>query len=105
MRKLKCWQTQDDPARAAEVWKKLLLIDPQQVDALYGLGLLELKAKRVTGASNYLAQLKQSHPGDPLTLQLEQAIPCKPVKTRTCWIRRAPRPVAASCLPSKCLKA
>lgn len=70
----KYWQTQDDPARATEVWKKLLLIDPQQVDALYGLGLLELKAKRVTGASNYLAQLKQSHPGDPLTLQLEQAI-------------------------------
>ncbi|MFJ7883084.1 cellulose synthase subunit BcsC-related outer membrane protein [Pseudomonas sp. NPDC096917] len=70
----KYWQTQDDPTRALEVWKKLLLIDPQQVDALYGLGLLELKAKRPAGASNYLAQLKQSHPDDPLTLQLEQAI-------------------------------
>lgn len=70
----KYWQTQDDPARATEVWKKLLLIDPQQADALYGLGLLELKAKRTAGAGNYLAQLKKSHPGDPLTLQLEQAV-------------------------------
>ncbi|MCU1727125.1 cellulose synthase subunit BcsC-related outer membrane protein [Pseudomonas sp. 7P_10.2_Bac1] len=70
----KYWQTQNDPTRAAEIWKKLLLIEPQQVDALYGLGLLELRAKRVAGANNYLAQLKKSHPGEPLTLQLEQAI-------------------------------
>jgi len=68
------WQAQDNPARATEVWKKLLLIDPQQADALYGLGMLELKAKRTAGANRFLDQLKQAHPGEPLTLQLEQAI-------------------------------
>lgn len=68
------WQAQDNQARATEVWKKLLLIDPQQADALYGLGMLELKAKRIAGANNYLEQLRQAHPDDPLTLLLEQSI-------------------------------
>ena len=68
------WQAQDDKGRATEVWKKLLLIDPQQADALYGLGLLELKGKRIAGANHYLAQMEQAHPGAPLTLLLEQAI-------------------------------
>lgn len=68
------WQAQDNPARATEAWKKLLLIDPQQADALYGLGMLELKAKRISGANRYLDQLKQAHPGEPLTLLLEQSI-------------------------------
>lgn len=68
------WQNQNDPQRATEVWKKLLLIDPQQIDAQYGLGLLELKAKRPAAATRYLEQMRSAHPGDPLTLQLEQAI-------------------------------
>ena len=68
------WQAQDDQARATEVWKKLLLIDPQQADALYGLGMLELKAKRIDGANNYLGKLQQAHPQAPQTLLLEQAI-------------------------------
>ena len=61
-------------ARATEVWKKLLLIDPKQADALYGLGMLELKGKRLDGASNYLGQLRRAHPGERPTLLLEQAI-------------------------------
>ena len=68
------WQAQNDQARATEVWKKLLLVDPQQADALYGLGMLELKGKRTDGASNYLEQLKRSHPGERQTLLLEQSI-------------------------------
>ena len=68
------WQAQNDQARATEVWKKLLLIDPKQADALYGLGMLELNGKRIDGASHYLGQLRRSHPGAPLTLLLEQSI-------------------------------
>ena len=68
------WQAQDDQARATEVWKKLLLIDPKQADALYGLGMLELKGKRLDGANNYLGQLRRAHPGERPTLLLEQAI-------------------------------
>lgn len=68
------WQEQNDPARAAEIWKKLLLIDPQQVDAFYGLGLLELKAKRLNDAKRYVELLRSTHPGERQTLQLEQAV-------------------------------
>lgn len=68
------WQEQSDSVRATEIWKKLLLIDPQQIDALYGLGLLELQAKRAEGANRYLNLLRTGHPGERQTLQLEQAV-------------------------------
>lgn len=68
------WQGQNNAVRAAEVWKKLLLIDPQQVDALYGLGLLELRAKNTAGANRYLEQLRKAHPDAAETLNLDQAI-------------------------------
>ncbi|MBV6288885.1 cellulose synthase subunit BcsC-related outer membrane protein [Pseudomonas aegrilactucae] len=68
------WQARKDKNRATEAWRKLLLIDPQQADALYGLGLLELDGNRAQGAKRYLDQLKQSHPGERQTLLLEQEI-------------------------------
>ena len=34
------WQARKDKARASEAWRKLLLIDPQQSDAIYNLGLI-----------------------------------------------------------------
>lgn len=68
------WQARKDKARATEAWRKLLLIDPQQADALYGLGLLELDGKRPQGAQRYLEQLRQAHPDQRQTLLLEQEI-------------------------------
>lgn len=68
------WQARKDKNRATEAWRKLLLIDPQQADALYGLGLLELDGNRAQGAKRYLDQLKQAHPGERQTLLLEQEI-------------------------------
>jgi cellulose synthase operon protein C len=68
------WQARKDKARATEAWRKLLLIDPQQADALYGLGLLELDGKRPQGARRYLEQLSAAHPGARQTLLLEQEI-------------------------------
>ena len=68
------WQARKDKNRATEAWRKLLLIDPQQADALYGLGLLELDGNRAQGAKRYLDLLKQSHPGERQTLLLEQEI-------------------------------
>lgn len=68
------WQGQNDAVRATEVWKKLLLIDPQQVDAIYGLGQLALRAKNIPEANRYLEQLRKFHPGERQTLELEQAI-------------------------------
>lgn len=68
------WQEHDDTARATEVWNKLLLIDPQQADALHGLGMLGVTTKRPAQADQYLQLMRKFHPGEPLTLQLEQAI-------------------------------
>ncbi|MFV3383261.1 cellulose synthase subunit BcsC-related outer membrane protein [Pseudomonas sp. NY15354] len=68
------WQARKDKNRATEAWRKLLLIDPQQADALYGLGLLELDGKRPQGAQRYLDQLRTAHPGERQTLLLEQEI-------------------------------
>ena len=33
------WQNQGDAKRAAQAWEKLLLSDPSQQEAMYGLGL------------------------------------------------------------------
>lgn len=68
------WQARKDITRATEAWRKLLLIDPQQADALYGLGLLELDGNRPQGAKRYLDQLRQAHPGERQTLLLQQEI-------------------------------
>lgn len=68
------WQARKDRARASEAWRKLLLIDPQQADAIYNLGLLELDANRPDGAKRYLEQLKKAHPGERQALLLEQEI-------------------------------
>lgn len=68
------WQQHDNPARATEIWKKLLVIDPRQIEALYSLGLIELKANRLPGAHRYLDQLRALYPDHAQTLQLEQAI-------------------------------
>ena len=68
------WQARKDKARASEAWRKLLLIDPQQADAIYSLGLIELDSDRPDGAKRYLEQLNSAHPGDRLTLLLDQEI-------------------------------
>lgn len=68
------WQARKDTTRTTEAWRKLLLIDPQQADALYGLGLLELDGNRPQGAKRYLDQLRQAHPGERQTLLLQQEI-------------------------------
>ncbi|MDP3847345.1 MAG: cellulose synthase subunit BcsC-related outer membrane protein [Pseudomonas sp.] len=68
------WQAEDKPVRAAEVWKKLLQIEPLQADALYGLGAIALKAQRPAEAQAYLTQLQSIQPVPRQALQLEQDI-------------------------------
>lgn len=68
------WQGQDKPERAAEVWSKVLLIDAQQPDALYGLGLIAVKAERMPEAKGYLQRLQAQSPLPRLALLLEQDI-------------------------------
>src|SRR5207253_9856088 len=68
------WQLHDNPQRAAEVWLKVLLLDPVQVDALYGLGLIGVQLNKPQQAQQYLARLEAIQPSPRLALQLAQDI-------------------------------
>lgn len=48
------WQERGDTERAGEAWQKLLRINPQNAQALYGMALVELNARRPEGAQRYL---------------------------------------------------
>ena len=68
------WQSRGDHKRASEIWDKLLMAQPNNPNALYGLALAALDADDQATAQRYLAQLRQSAPNDPLIPQLEQDI-------------------------------
>ena len=68
------WQLHKNPQRAAEVWLKVLLLDPVQVDALYGLGLIGVQQDKPQQAQQYLARLQAIQPLPRQALQLAQDI-------------------------------
>jgi tetratricopeptide (TPR) repeat protein len=68
------WQSHNNPQRAAEVWQKVLLLDPVQVDALYGLGLIGVQQGKPQQAQQYLARLQAIQPTPRQALQLAQDI-------------------------------
>jgi len=72
------WQGKNQPDRAQEAWTKVLTLAPEQPDALYGLGLIELQRKRLPAAQGYLARLQALSPLPRQALQLEQDIALSP---------------------------
>lgn len=68
------WQLHKNPQRAAEVWLKVLLLDPVQVDALYGLGLIGVQSGKPQQAQQHLARLQAIQPLPRQALQLAQDI-------------------------------
>ncbi|MFI8618448.1 cellulose synthase subunit BcsC-related outer membrane protein [Acidovorax sp. NPDC077693] len=68
------WQERGDTDRAGEAWQKLLRINPQNAQALYGMALVELNAQRPEGAQRYLTQLQAAHPRSPLVSRLQESI-------------------------------
>src|SRR5471032_812235 len=68
------WQLHKNPQRAAEVWLKVLLLDPVQVDALYGLGLIGVQLEKPQQAQQYLVRLQAVQPLPRQALQLAQDI-------------------------------
>lgn len=68
------WQARSNPVRAAEVWQKVLQIDPNQIDALYGMGLIGVKQNKPQQAQTYLARLQALSPVPWQSVQLEQDI-------------------------------
>ncbi|AVP56384.1 cellulose biosynthesis protein BcsC [Pulveribacter suum] len=68
------WQSRGDAQRAIESWQKLLRVDPNQPDALYGMARAQLQGQHVEEAQRYLEQLRRAHPGHRLVERLQQEI-------------------------------
>ena len=68
------WQARADAPRAQEAWEKVLRLDPNQIDALYGMGVASLKQNKLDQAKQYLARLQALSPRPWLAAQLEQDI-------------------------------
>ncbi|OWT74281.1 MULTISPECIES: cellulose biosynthesis protein BcsC [unclassified Achromobacter] len=68
------WQTQGDNRRATQAWEKLLLSDPNQQEALYGLGLAAVREKRTGDAQATLTRLTQLDANSTWVKRLQQDI-------------------------------
>jgi len=53
------WNSKGNSERAGDAWKKLLIIDPSDVRALYGVAKVELDANRLETSKTYLEKIKQ----------------------------------------------
>ncbi|MCC5083292.1 cellulose biosynthesis protein BcsC [Xanthomonas campestris] len=68
------WHDQGRDDLAADTWKKLLGIDPDQPDALLGLAQIDLAQGRQSEARKRLQQLEAAHPQSPQVQRLRVAI-------------------------------
>ncbi|MBG7619579.1 BCSC C-terminal domain-containing protein [Herbaspirillum sp. AP02] len=68
------WQARDNAQRAAEVWQKVLQLDANQVNALYGMGLIGVKQNKPQQAKQYLDRLQALSPQPWQANQLAQDI-------------------------------
>ena len=71
------WQSRGNSERAAQVWKKLLLLNPKDENGLYGLAVNELDKKNIDGARQYYDRIAVSNPKSPYLLRLSQDIRLK----------------------------
>lgn len=68
------WYEQGRGDLAAEAWRRLLATDPNQPDALLGLGLIDAGEGRAAEARARLAQLQRAHPNARQTRELRNAL-------------------------------
>ncbi|GGI16518.1 cellulose biosynthesis protein BcsC [Oxalicibacterium faecigallinarum] len=68
------WQARANAQRATEVWQKVLRLDPNQVNALYGMGAIGVKQNNAKQAQEYLKRLQALSPMPWQARQLEQDI-------------------------------
>lgn len=59
------WQSMGRNDLAAESWRKLLSIDPQSADAMYGMSQVELARGNASAARGWTERLHAAHPNDP----------------------------------------
>ncbi|RQS69216.1 cellulose synthase [Burkholderia sp. Bp8963] len=70
----KYWQAHGRGDLAGQAWKKVLGLDPNQPDALFGMGMVLADRKDNAGAKRYLEQLRQTAPGFPQIDELGQRL-------------------------------
>jgi tetratricopeptide (TPR) repeat protein len=68
------WRLKDRPDLAIEALTKLLFLNPNQSEALYQLGMLDVQQGKVPDARTTLSRLQKASPGSPRIADLENAI-------------------------------
>ena len=71
------WKSKGNSERAAEAWKKLLLINPKDTNALYGMAVSELELDQLELAQSYLEKLKKIDSSGRYVAQFEQELRLK----------------------------
>lgn len=66
------WQAQGRADLAEESWKKLLSVQPQSADAMYGMAQVELSRSNAEAARSWIARLRTASPNDPRLARLQQ---------------------------------
>jgi predicted Zn-dependent protease len=66
------WQAKNDFVRASSIWKKILLTNPNQVEAIYGVSQQELSANNIVAVNLSLLKLKKADPKSRYIALLEQ---------------------------------
>ena len=68
------WRLKDRPDLAVQALQQLLSIDPNNQDAIYQYGILNVQQNKVEDAKSNLAKLRQLNPSSPHIPELENAI-------------------------------
>jgi tetratricopeptide (TPR) repeat protein len=68
------WESKSRPDLAAETWKKVLLLDPNNGDALAGLAVNAARQGRSEEANAYAARLKAINPKHPGLSRIQDAL-------------------------------
>ncbi|WP_019937774.1 cellulose biosynthesis protein BcsC [Bordetella sp. FB-8] len=68
------WQSKGKDDLAAQTWSKLLLTEPNQPDALFGMGSIAVDKHQISQANGYLAKLRAVAPNSRLVLLLDQDV-------------------------------
>ena len=66
------WQAQGRADLAEESWKKLLSVQPQSTDAMYGMAQVELSRGNSEAARTWIARLRTANPNDSRLARLQQ---------------------------------
>jgi len=68
------WQSKENYVRAASIWNKVLLSNPNQAEALYGIAQAQLKKNNISGVNQSIDKLKKVDPNSRYIALLEQDI-------------------------------